>query len=409
MNGLTAIATLALLLSGCKKEQITSYSPDSSVEYYAKTTQGDCINGNTGNAYSVDFPGQMVQGSNSYNYNIEVYNTLTDIVYVFTTDANISCLKRNDINGTSVYSGPLVATYTYSVPLSATWQTGDVINATFWINRQNCNGLGGGVALAIATSYTLLGVCTSTELTTDYSGNTECGPIHFTATTTADGNFTGGTVRLQVYDGISAWTDIATEVVGDGVLDFDYSPAPGTYTLRAFYDGTGSNHYEDSYSDEITIEVIACCDDADFDYTSNVVTNNNNEEVYMEFTYNHGEEVTSVSIDFTFPQIAFTLPNGPWTSPIDGKNYMVTGNGTVFHWTGAISCKTAEAETFKFQFAPDCGPSTAKDGRANIWTDAKVVAINGTALVDNLNTPEYEGPYSVKGSLSNIVYTGCPQ
>ncbi|MDO9037359.1 MAG: hypothetical protein Q7U59_03320, partial [Lutibacter sp.] len=56
---------------------------------------------------------------------------------------------------------------------------------------------------------------------------------------------------------------------------------------------------------------------------------------------------------------------------------------------------------------PDCSAPPANDGKANVWTDAKIVAIDGVALVDDLLTLENEGAYSLKGSLANIVYEGC--
>ncbi|MFC5626518.1 hypothetical protein [Algoriphagus winogradskyi] len=148
------------------------------------------------------------------------------------------------------------------------------------------------------------------------------------------------------------------------------------------------------------------CDDESFSYSAPVIGES---DVDVIFSYNYSEEA-EVSIDFTFPQIINDIPtNGSYTGA-DGKIYRVTGNGTVFHWTGDVSCSSENPTTFAFEgLVPDCGPSTAKDGKANIWTGAKVVAINGVELVDDPGTIDInEGEYSLKGDLDNIVYSGCP-
>lgn len=147
------------------------------------------------------------------------------------------------------------------------------------------------------------------------------------------------------------------------------------------------------------------CDAETFDYSSTA------EEglVDVTFEYSYSEE-TEMSIDFTFPQIINDIPNnGTFTGP-DGKIYRVTGNGKVFHWTGNVSCSSTSPTTFKFEgLVPNCGSGNSNDGKANIWTDAKVVAINGVDLIDKPETPDInEGAYSLKGGLSNIVYEGCP-
>ncbi|WP_425636940.1 hypothetical protein ACPUEN_16200 [Algoriphagus yeomjeoni] len=152
-------------------------------------------------------------------------------------------------------------------------------------------------------------------------------------------------------------------------------------------------------------ECVIGCDDESFDYSSSVEQG----LVDVTFEYSYSEEA-EVSIDFTFPQIINDIPtNGSYTGA-DGKIYRVTGNGTVFHWTGDVSCSSDSPTTFAFEgLVPDCGAGNANDGKANIWTDTKVVAINGVALVDDLLTLDInEGPYSLKGENTNIVYLGCP-
>lgn len=157
---------------------------------------------------------------------------------------------------------------------------------------------------------------------------------------------------------------------------------------------------------DVLVTVLDCnpCDEAQFSYETE-------DNQHIIFTYNHGEEASSVTLVFTFPQVLNSDLNefGQYVAA-DGKIYEVNNptNQTVFTWTGYVSCKSAEAETFEFIFTADCSAPPANDGQANIWTDAKIVAIDGEPLVDDVFTPENEGPYSLKGDLKNIVFEGCP-
>ncbi|MBN3520810.1 hypothetical protein JYB62_12450 [Algoriphagus lutimaris] len=176
----------------------------------------------------------------------------------------------------------------------------------------------------------------------------------------------------------------------------------GTYLFRWKVSGQGGVQ-----NVEFTVEVEDCsnCDEESFTYEATI----GETEVDVVFSYSYSEEA-EVSIDFTFPQINIDIPNQGSYVGADGKSYTVTGNGTVFHWTGPVSCSSGEPTTFAFEgLMPDCGPSSAKDGLANIWTNAKIVAINGEDLVDDPETLDIdEGPYSLKGDLESIVYSGCP-
>ncbi|MDO9037506.1 MAG: hypothetical protein Q7U59_04060, partial [Lutibacter sp.] len=75
----------------------------------------------------------------------------------------------------------------------------------------------------------------------------------------------------------------------------------GTYQLR-YKIGNGG------FSAPVTVTVVNCstCDDANFTYET---ADNQN----IVFTYNHGEEVSNVTIQFTFPQVKNSILNG------DGK------------------------------------------------------------------------------------------
>jgi len=176
----------------------------------------------------------------------------------------------------------------------------------------------------------------------------------------------------------------------------------GEYELR-FKVGSGG------YSDQtLIVENCEMCDDASFSYQ----TENNLDIV---FSYNHNEEA-EITIVFTFPQIENLELNDEenYEAP-DGKEYSVNNpkNQTVFTWTGEISCKASEPTTFEFSFVPDCGSGNAKDKQAVIWTDTKIIAIDGEQVItteDDPSTPDIDETvigYSIKGDLSNIVYTGC--
>ncbi|WP_297336475.1 hypothetical protein [Algoriphagus sp.] len=152
-------------------------------------------------------------------------------------------------------------------------------------------------------------------------------------------------------------------------------------------------------------EICSECDEALFSYQTE---DNQN----ITFSYNHGEEVESLTIAFTFPQVLDLElnENGEYVAP-DGKVYGVNNptNQTVFTWTGAVSCKATESETFEFSMIADCSAPQSNDGKANIWTDAKIIGINGEALVDDPETLEIdESEIDLKEDLSNIVFEGCP-
>lgn len=200
-------------------------------------------------------------------------------------------------------------------------------------------------------------------------------------------------VWVQVFQEAKASTGVSGSLAGYEV---------GTYLFR--WKVAGKDGVQNV---EFTVEVENCstCDDESFSYEAVV----GETDVDVVFSYNYSEE-SEVSIDFTFPQINIDIPNQGTYTGIDDKNYTVTGNGTVFHWTGQVSCSSEFPTTFAFDgLMPDCGPSTAKDGKANIWTGAKVVAIDGVELVDDTETSDInEGEYSLKGDLDSIVYSGCP-
>lgn len=176
------------------------------------------------------------------------------------------------------------------------------------------------------------------------------------------------------------------------------------FAYRNNLSGVGGGQLAKIVTSYNLVPVCQGCGEESFSYEESI----GETDVDVVFSYNYSE-VAEISIDFTFPQIKIDIPNGESYIGADGKIYTVTGNGTVFHWSGKVSCSSENPTTFAFEgLIPDCGPSTAKDGLAQIWTNAKVVAIKGVPLVDDPETLDIdEGPYSLKGNLNNIVYSGC--
>lgn len=222
-------------------------------------------------------------------------------------------------------------------------------------------------------------------------------------------------IQYKLVDAVD-WINLDESIPNDGVVSASLTGLPiGEYTFRAQWQRTGSNaSCSNTFqniqwqvaTDNLIVEECAECDPASFTYETE---DNQN----IVFTYNHGEEVDNLTLAFTFPQVQNSELDGSgnYVAP-DGKIYSVNNatNQTVFTWTGDVSCKASEAETFEFSFVADCSAPPANDGKANIWTDATVTAINGVALVDNSETLDInEGPYSLKGNLANIVFEGCPK
>jgi hypothetical protein len=267
-------------------------------------------------------------------------------------------------------------------------------------SAQISNNTGGGRPFTRVFTYTVYNTLNGFELGWSY---TATNPGSRKLRITVSG---AGFTLPQIY------TSSAVQTTGNNTHTFSFTDnswaACGVVTIKAeILDGGNDTVVSGPLTTYYSL-IGACeddCDEESFDYSSSVVGG----LVDVTFQYNYSEEA-EVSIDFTFPQIINDIPtNGSYTGA-DGKTYRVTGNGTVFHWTGDVSCSSESPTTFAFKgLVPDCGPSTAKDGKANIWTGAKVVAIDGVELVDDPETLDInEGEYSLKGDLDDIVYSGCP-
>lgn len=235
-----------------------------------------------------------------------------------------------------------------------------------------------------------------------------CAGEQITFTLTGDGE---KQIKMWAWDETTQefqWIQVANAGSSLDPLTFDTTLTKGDYYFiykvgKDWIPGNPSSKMEEG----ILVEVENCdvCDDASFGYETE-------DNLDIKFSYNHDEVVENLTIQFTFTQVKDKALNedGKYVGA-DGKLYEVNNhtNQTVFTWTGAVSCKATEAETFSFHHAADCGPSTANDGTAVIWTDTKIIAVNGVELVDDPETQEIvEGPVSLKGNLPNIVYSGCP-
>jgi hypothetical protein len=175
-----------------------------------------CINATTGNLYAVDFSGSMTQGNNDpYLYNINVYNTLTQIVYTFSSPNNssIACVK---LNGSQI----TLTNGVYAEPLPANWYGGQTITKDFWINRNNCDGSGGGVSTTISTTYDLIPPCCT------YTGEVFTGQAVSCAQTGREAIYTFGSQNglgyFKIQGGLTNFTGDDANVFINGIqVDFD--------------------------------------------------------------------------------------------------------------------------------------------------------------------------------------------
>ncbi|MFL0683722.1 MAG: Ig-like domain-containing protein [Algoriphagus aquaeductus] len=356
-----------------------------------------CIDATSGAAFASSVSGSAsALGTVSVSY----YNTLTHMVYVFSGLESGDCVKLNNSGGTTITSS--IVNGTYSVPLGS-WKHGDAFNTIFWVGT-NCQTNGTGNTTLLTANYSLVGICTETTLSAGTEAEIcEGESFTLTASVAADGNFTGGTIEiLNASDGVVATAPVTAE--NKSVTYSGPWTTAGSYSFSARYVPSNTNGYKASVGGPSVVEVKKCvvgCDAESFTY---VATNKNLDVV---FSYNY-KEAASVTLTFTLPQAKIEQATGTTYYGDDGKAYLVGGNGTNLTWTGSVSCSKESPTTFAFKFAADCGPSTANDGKANIWTSTEVKAINGVTLVDDPNTPENEGPYSLKRDLNNIVFSGCP-
>lgn len=232
----------------------------------------------------------------------------------------------------------------------------------------------------------------------------------FYGTVGADGSSIniGGTVYSWVKDGAVSAGISDVVVSGNGkILSYKVTHPLTVKTACTSYSVSFASNGGPggSLSKSTSYAIYEYCSDCDEESFSYVATNAN---LDVTFSYNYSK-VAEMTLTFTLPQVKIVQATGTTYVGADGKSYVIGGNGTNLTWTGNVSCSNESPTTFEFDFVADCGPSTANDGNANIWTDATVKAINGIDLVDDpLTLNVNEGPYSLKGALASIVYAGCP-
>lgn len=217
--------------------------------------------------------------------------------------------------------------------------------------------------LTFNTSYKLVGICTATSI--DFAPKTEiCAgetAVTVTGSVTSGGNFTGGVIKL-FQEGITDPVAVADVTTDTKSVTYTFTPeAAGDYVFHAEYDGTGSNGYNPSKSEDITVTALNCGCDESFTYVKN-------EDGTYTFTFIPAEDIEDALLVFTFPQGALD------GDPLQGWSYygqtMQTSMDLVacqeYSWTVSLTCK----ELINPQ---------------NKWTDFKVNDV------------------SKKGNLSNIT------
>jgi hypothetical protein len=148
------------------------------------------------------------------------------------------------------------------------------------------------------------------------------------------------------------------------------------------------------------------CDEETFSYTLNPLEN---ESVDLRFSYNYKNEA-DLTLEFEFSQLELDDPKAKSYIGADGKVYMISKDkkSKTLTWTGSIGCSVDDPTTFDFAgLLPECKGNGVNNKTRAIWKDTRVVAIDGVPLVDLAETPEYEGPYSLKGDLEDIELVGC--
>jgi hypothetical protein len=315
----------------------------------------DCITTTSGSTFKAtgDLTGTFGNPNNpsTKTLNVEVWNTTTTIEYRFvlsSSNANGNNLQYYD-EGTATWIsvGQLTVgtPFVVSRPLPTGWVAGQVITEQW---RQT----GGGNPLdAGDVSYALIGICTTTSLS---SGTTQpiCEDIPFSLTATVSTSaetLTGGFIQILNSSNVV----VASEAVTSTVRTVTYNVPTGTagdYTYSARYvRSEPSFRYQGSISATTsTIEVIECggCDESfGYEIDGDQVT----------FTYTPEDDFPGANLAFTFPQSAL---NG---DPLQGWSY----NGQTMQRTMDLKA----CETYTWIVTLTCKPL---NNPQNKWTDFTV-------------------------------------
>lgn len=177
-----------------------------------------------------------------------------------------------------------------------------------------------------------------------------------TASVSSFGDFTGGTIEIR-----NGLTVVASQAVTADDKDVTYFvDTPGNYTYTAHYVGAGSNGYNDSASDPVSVTINDCggCDEEfRYEVDGNEVT----------FTYIPAEDVTGANLAFTFPQSALDTPLQGWT--YSGQTMQRT-----------MDLKACETYTWKVTLT--CKPL---NNPQNKWTDFTVNGVSKKGSLNNID------------------------
>lgn len=192
----------------------------------------------------------------------------------------------------------------------------------------------------------------------------------------------------------------------DGAYFFDYSKVECgdsftfTFVLKI-------SEEEFIFSQEFfLVPFCKSCDEESFQYSLDPL---GDQSVDLRFSYNYEKEA-DVTLEFEFSQLELEDPKADSYVGTDGKFYTISTDKKtkILTWTGPVGCLVDEPTTFDFAgLLPECKGNGVSNKTRAIWSDTRVVAIDGVPLVDLAETPENEGPYSLKGDLEDLEFVGC--
>ncbi|HSF55321.1 MAG TPA: Ig-like domain-containing protein, partial [Algoriphagus sp.] len=134
----------------------------------------------------------------------------------------------------------------------------------------------------------------------------------------------------------------------------------GSYAYTARYIGAGSNGYNESASDPVTVEVIECggCEES-FTYV------NNGDGTYT-FTYIPDSDMDDAELVFTFAQGIAMEGLADWSTKGQTKQkVMDLVECEEYSWTVTLDCKS-------------------NPGAQNLWTDFKVNEVSKKGTLSNI-------------------------
>ena len=310
-----ALLTATGIFWGCQKEEVINPDNDLFLKSTVIYTEGDCdtkcldLEATELTAYEKTYSKDYTT-TPPENVTVKIYNNATQIVYTITSTTRIKYLQIGNVvyhntpqNDNSTANNPLILG-PIGISLPTPWSSCEPLENTIIVRRNQQNPTGNTEKeLVFNTSYSLIGICTSTTVEADFEepvciDETE---VTITGTVESGGSFTGGFIRLQELIN-NEWVDIngaeADVTATNKVVIWSYIPdIAGSREFRAVYDGSGSNGYNNSESVPVVVQAENCnvCDDANFSYQTE-------DNLDIVFSYNHDEEA-ELSIEFTFPQV----------------------------------------------------------------------------------------------------------